>query len=84
MNHRIFNWVELDDQFRFVKGGYSQVGASGSFTNHYTRDNLLQNILMNKNGYLYIYVSNDMRSIHYRKVSLFEPDDWFRIINCRS
>jgi hypothetical protein len=47
------NWILLDEQLRYVEGGYEQVGASEVYTTH-----VKTNLLVKKNGYLYIYVSN--------------------------
>src|SRR5581483_8997297 len=55
-------WVLFDEQFNYISAssGAQQVGASGSL-------NVLQNtsgpISISKNGYLYIYVSNEDPSI---------------------
>ena len=57
------NWLMLDEQFKYVEGsGFEQVGAGagadvdgppGPFSTH-----VRTNMLIPKNGYLYIYVSN--------------------------
>lgn len=49
------NYVFFDEQFKFVSGGFSQVGAQNQLKNHFSD---LQNKLAQKNGYVYIYVSN--------------------------
>jgi RHS repeat-associated protein len=52
------NWILLDEQFQYYSGGFEQVGASGSTTIH-TRSNLA----IPKNGYLYVYTSNEASNI---------------------
>ncbi|MBK7883010.1 MAG: hypothetical protein IPJ81_03755 [Chitinophagaceae bacterium] len=49
------NWVLFDEQFNFVQSssGAELVGADNIFTSH-----VKSNLPVNKNGYLYIYVSN--------------------------
>jgi len=49
------NWVLFDEQFNLVQGssGAQLVGADNAFTTH-----VKQNLPVNTNGYLYIYVSN--------------------------
>jgi RHS repeat-associated protein len=49
------NWVLFDEQFNLVQGssGAELVGADNAFTTH-----VKQNLPVNTNGYLYIYVSN--------------------------
>jgi RHS repeat-associated protein len=51
------NWVVLDEQFNYVasSSGFEQVGAeNGASVTVHTRNNLP----IDKNGYLYVYVSN--------------------------
>lgn len=54
------NWILFDEQFKYVgsNSGFEQVESSGSFTTH-TRTELP----VGKNGYLYIYVSNETPDI---------------------
>ena len=54
------NWILFDDRFNYVgnSSGFEQVGSSGILTTH-TRSNLP----LNKNGYLYIYISNETPNI---------------------
>ena len=54
------NWILFDDRFNYVNNssGFEQVGSSGILTMH-TRSNLA----LSKNGYLYIYSSNETPNI---------------------
>jgi RHS repeat-associated protein len=54
------NWILFDEQFNFVaaNSGFEQVGSDTALTIH-TRTNQA----VNKNGYLYIYVSNETPNI---------------------
>jgi RHS repeat-associated protein len=49
------NWILFDEQFKYVSSssGYEQVGSNEDFTVH-----TLTNLPMEKNGYLFVYVSN--------------------------
>jgi RHS repeat-associated protein len=49
------NWILFDEQFKYVNGSFSRVGDGNSIKDHFTE---LQNITVNKNGYLYVYCSN--------------------------
>lgn len=54
------NWILFDEQFKFVasSSNASQVGADQEFKTH-----VFSNVPMNKNGYLYVYVSNETPNI---------------------
>jgi RHS repeat-associated protein len=51
------NYIFLDEQFKYAGGGWSRVGASGTVKQHWTDG--LQNINVPKNGYVFVYVSNE-------------------------
>lgn len=53
------NYILFDEQFKYVAGNFSRVGTSGSVKSHWNVDAQLQNISVNKNGYLFVYVSNE-------------------------
>jgi RHS repeat-associated protein len=50
------NYLFFDEQLRCVGGGYSKVGNSGVVKPHFAE---LQGIAVPKNGYVYIYCSNE-------------------------
>lgn len=50
------NYIFFDEQFRFVSGGFSPVGSNSQLKEHYSE---LQDIAVAKNGYLYVYCSNE-------------------------
>ncbi|MDH7463872.1 DUF6443 domain-containing protein [Chitinophagaceae bacterium 26-R-25] len=50
------NYILFDEQFNVEKVGYSRVGIAGVVKDHF---NELQNIPVAKNGYLYVYTSNE-------------------------
>ncbi len=52
------NWILLDENFRYVSGNFSRVGTQNVVKSHYG-DASMQNIVASKNGYLYVYVSNE-------------------------
>ena len=53
------NYMFFDDQFQYVSGGFSRVGNSGTLKRHWFEDAGLQNINVPKNGYIFVYVSNE-------------------------
>lgn len=53
------NYLLLDEQFKYVSGNASKVGSSNVVKDHWQADPVLQNISVSKNGYLYVYVSNE-------------------------
>jgi RHS repeat-associated protein len=54
------NWVLFDEQFKYVGGGsgFDQVGSDQELKQH-----ILSNLPVTKNGYLYIYVSNETPNV---------------------
>ncbi len=50
------NYIFFDEQFKFVSGGCSMVKSSGGWKQHYEE---LQNIAVPKNGYVYVFCSNE-------------------------
>jgi RHS repeat-associated protein len=53
------NYIFLDEQFKFVSGNASRVGVSGMVKDHWYVNAQLQNIAVPKNGYIFVYVSNE-------------------------
>jgi RHS repeat-associated protein len=53
------NYVFFDDQFNYVGGGVSQVGSPNVVTDHYRINQQLNNISAPKNGYVYVFCSNE-------------------------
>ncbi|WP_430902444.1 RHS repeat domain-containing protein, partial [Paraflavitalea sp. sgz302552] len=52
------NWILVDEQFKFVSGNPDIVGANETFKVHQFTD-----LPVSKNGYLYVYVSNETPNI---------------------
>ncbi|MBL7733777.1 MAG: hypothetical protein JNM88_21580, partial [Chitinophagaceae bacterium] len=50
------NCIFFDEQFKFVDGFFSQAGTQNQLKDHFSE---LQNKVAQKNGYVYIYVSNE-------------------------
>ena len=50
------NYIFFDEQFKMVSGGASPVHPTGFTKDHFSD---LQNLAATKNGYLYVYVSNE-------------------------
>ena|GEM_PF-2602098 len=50
------NYMFFDEQFNVVKTGYSRVGNANAVKDHFSE---LQKLPVQKNGYLYVYVSNE-------------------------
>ncbi|MEI9942915.1 MAG: DUF6443 domain-containing protein [Chitinophagaceae bacterium] len=50
------NYIFLDEQFKYVSGGFSAVNNTPGSKDHFSE---LQNLAAQKNGYVYIYVSNE-------------------------
>ncbi len=52
------NWVILDEQFKWVAGGFDMVNADAAGTGAF-KSHTVTNIAIPKNGYIYIYCSNE-------------------------
>lgn len=48
------NWILFDDNFRVVNSGFDRVGSANVVKSH-----SMLNIPVNKNGFIYVYVSNE-------------------------
>jgi RHS repeat-associated protein len=53
------SYIFLDEQFKYAGGNFSRVGSSGLVKDHWNTDVQLQNISVPKNGYIFVYVSNE-------------------------
>ncbi|OQP55780.1 DUF6443 domain-containing protein [Niastella populi] len=53
------NYIFLDEQFKYAGGNFSRVGSSGVVKDHWSDDAQLQDIKVPKNGYIFVYVSNE-------------------------
>jgi len=51
------NWILFNDQFKYVTGNYSPVTTAA--VEDHKNDSRIRNISVAKNGYLYVYVSNE-------------------------
>jgi RHS repeat-associated protein len=54
------NWVLFDEQFRFVSGGFDPLGNANIVKTH--NNSTIPTIPVTKNGYIYIYCSNETQS----------------------
>lgn len=52
------NYILFDEQFKYAGGGASLVDAAGNLFKHHN-DPQLQDIVVPKNGYIYVYCSNE-------------------------
>ena len=55
------NYIFLDEQFKFAGGNASRVGTNDLVKDHWNTDAVLQNITAPKNGYIFVYVSNESK-----------------------
>ncbi|MES2645572.1 MAG: DUF5675 family protein [Bacteroidota bacterium] len=53
------NYIFFDEQMKFAGGNFSRVGSSGVVKSHWASTSSFQNITVPKNGYLFVYVSNE-------------------------
>ncbi len=55
------NWIIFDDQFKYISGGFDMVGTAtnttGTLKNH--NNSTIPTITIPKNGYIYVYCSNE-------------------------
>jgi RHS repeat-associated protein len=52
------NYILFDEHFQYVSSNFSPVGGNSVVKDHYT-DAVMQNISVPKNGYIYVYCSNE-------------------------
>ncbi len=66
------NWIVFDEQFKYISGGYDMVGtatnANGTLKNHNL--STLPTIAIPKNGYIYVYCSNESNYDVYFDISI--------------
>ncbi len=57
------NWIIFDEQFKYVNGGFDMVGTAVNTTGTFKNHNLSTIPVINipKNGYIYVYVSNESK-----------------------
>jgi len=53
------NYLFFDEQLKYCGGNFSRVGSSGTVKDHWQADATLQNITAPKNGFIFVYVSNE-------------------------
>jgi RHS repeat-associated protein len=54
------NWVILDEQFKYVTGGFDMVGTATNTTGTF-KSHTVTGITIPKNGYIYVYCSNESK-----------------------
>ena len=52
------NWIILDEQFKYVSGGFDMVGTATNTTGTF-KSHTVTGITIPKNGYIYVYCSNE-------------------------
>jgi RHS repeat-associated protein len=55
------NWIILDEQFKYISGGFDMVGDAGTSTTGTFKNHTLGTIPIPKNGYIYIWCSNESK-----------------------
>ena len=57
------NWILLDEQFKYVSGGFDMVGTASGTTGTYKEHNnsTIPTIDVAKSGYIYVWVSNESK-----------------------
>lgn len=66
------NYIFFDEQFKYVGGNFSRAGTSGIVKDHWYEDPQLQSIAVPKNGYLYVYVSNESnKNVYFDNLQVF-------------
>ncbi len=53
------NWILLDENFKYVNGSFDRVWDANDPNAHTVKSHALNNIPVTKNGYLYVYCSNE-------------------------
>lgn len=53
------NWVILDEQFKYVSGGFDMVGTATNTNGTFKDHAITGSITISKNGYIYVFCSNE-------------------------
>jgi RHS repeat-associated protein len=77
------NYLLFDEQFKYLSGNYELVQANGGYKNHLQFTN--NPVIVTKNGYIYIYVSNesnlavyfDNLNVSHKHGSILETTEYY-------
>ena len=55
------NWIILDEQFKYVSGGFDMVDADVNGTGAFKQHNTIPTVSIPRNGYIYVFCSNESK-----------------------